>query len=74
MRTFFYAFAAICGILAFVTFLYPIVTSLDNLRSGLGALIMLGIVTSIVPLTVALAVIPLCIAVAFDLATREHQP
>lgn len=73
MRTFFYSLAAICAILAFSIFLYPIVTSLDRLRDGWAALITFGMMTSIVPITVALAVIPLCIAVAFDLATRDNR-
>lgn len=64
-------FAAICRIVVFALFLFPIVTSLHNFQSGFGVLVIFGMMTSIVPSSVALALVLVCIAVAFDRCTRE---
>jgi hypothetical protein len=61
-----YMLAGSCAMFALALLLHPIFTNLDNLRDGIGALLTLGLVNSVAPLAIALAVIPLCIAIAFD--------
>lgn len=70
MRVILYFLAIICGIIAFASLIQPIIAALIKGTSGLSLLITFGIVTHIAPVAIALTVIPLCIAVAFDLATR----
>lgn len=71
MRRFFYSFATVCCLIALSLFLYPILTSLPKIRDGIGAFITFGIISQLTPLAIALAVIPLCLAIAWDFATRE---
>lgn len=73
MRTFFYALAIFSSGLALVIFLYPIVTGLPRIKDGFAALFTLGILANIAPIALALAVIPTCLAIAYDLATRDRD-
>ena len=51
----------------------PIVTALPNLRDGLRAFIAFGLISQLTPIAIGLAVIPLCLALAFDMATRDYD-
>lgn len=73
MRRFFYSLAAILAIVAFTFFMVPIVTALPKLRDGLSAFITFGLISRLTPIALGLAVIPLCLALAFDMATRDDD-
>lgn len=71
MRVILYLFAIICGILSFAALVQPLIAALLKERDGIANLMTLGIVANFAPIALALTIIPLCIAVAFDLATRK---
>lgn len=69
MRLFLYGVATFFAFLGLLVLILPIVTTLQNLRNGLGALVLARVAMETAPLALALAVIPLCIAFAYDQMT-----
>ena len=73
MRRFLYSLAAVLAIVSFAFFMVPIVTALPKLRDGFSAFIAFGLISQLTPIAIGLAVIPLCVAFAFDMATRDYD-